>query len=186
MRPPEHSILWRRLDLPGHDYCGVWKIADGWRLSGTSLFLLSGRPCRLAYEVSTDHAWRASMARVSGELGESAIDIEIVRTNGRWSLDGADAPETADCTDVDLGFTPATNLIALRRLDLGIGEPAQAPAAWLDFPEGKLIRLEQRYRRVSPHEYEYESPAAGYAAVLETDSQGAVVRYPGLWEREAG
>jgi uncharacterized protein len=39
----------------------------------------------------------------------------------------------ADCVDVDLGFTPATNLIVLRGLSLKIGQRAQAPAAYLSF-----------------------------------------------------
>jgi uncharacterized protein len=47
------------------------------------------------------------------------LELRIVAMPGeRWELNGTDQPEAADCIDVDLNFTPATNLIAIRRLAL--------------------------------------------------------------------
>jgi len=34
--------------------------------------------------------------------------------------------------DIDLGFTPATNMNAIKRLQLPIGEHAEFTAVWLD------------------------------------------------------
>jgi hypothetical protein len=46
---------------------------------------------------------------------------------------------------MDLGFTPATNLLQLRRPALEPGQAAAAPAAWLDVSAGTLEELTQRY-----------------------------------------
>jgi hypothetical protein len=103
----------------------------------------------------------------------------------RWELNGTNQPEAAGCIDVDLNFTPATNLIAIRRLALGVGHESDAPAAWLRFPECTLERLEQRYHRVTLDTYDYRAPRVGYAAPLQVSDIGFVTQFPGLWELEA-
>src|SRR4026207_452783 len=40
----EQTMLWRRLDVPGHDACALRRIASGWRLEGTALFALDVHP----------------------------------------------------------------------------------------------------------------------------------------------
>jgi uncharacterized protein len=185
MNPPIHSILWRRLDLPGHDICHLWKSADSWQLSGTAIFLFNQMPCCLSYEVSTNVNWQTSTASVSGHVGKSAVALTITPTvSGHWSINGLEVEAAAGCIDLDLGFTPATNLIAIRRLSLEIGARSQAPAAWLDFPDFTLKKLEQQYHRLSDYQYEYTAPDVGYADVLEVDRNGAITRYPSLWEIE--
>ncbi|HEY9630036.1 MAG TPA: putative glycolipid-binding domain-containing protein [Coleofasciculaceae cyanobacterium] len=185
MHSPEHTILWRRLDLPGHDICSLWKSANGWQLSGKAIFLFEQMPCLLAYEVSTSADWQTRTASISGHVGKTAVALTIAPlANGHWSVNGVEVPTAAGCVDLDLGFTPATNLVAIRRLSLNIGARSPASAAWLDFPDFKLKQIEQQYQRISSHEYAYVSPDAGYAATLEVDDYGAVTRYPDLWEQE--
>jgi uncharacterized protein len=182
---PSHTILWRRLDLPGHDICRFWKSPAGWQLSGTAIFQFDQMPCLLVYEVSANANWQTCIARISGYVGASNIDLTIApTTNKYWSINGVETQAAAGSIDLDLGFTPATNLIAIRRLSLNIGERASAPAAWLDFPDFTLKQLEQQYHRLSDTQYEYASPDVGYAAVLEVDRYGAITHYPDLWEQE--
>jgi hypothetical protein len=97
-------------------------------------------------------------------------------------LNGVDQPAIRGCIDVDLGFTPATNLLPLRRLALRTGQEAQPRAAYLSFPKIELIVLPQRYRRLSRSEYDYESPDHGYRATLRVTPLGAVATYPGIFE----
>lgn len=180
----ERTILWRRLDVPGHDACSLWRLDDGWRLDGTAVFAFETGPGRLIYVVECDAAWRTRAARVTGWIGREAVDMTIDVVDGRWRMNGVEQSQVAGCVDVDLGFTPATNLIALRRLGLRIGEEAEASAAWLDFPEQELMRLRQRYRRIDERRYAYESPDVGYAGTLEVYEEGFITTYPGLWEVE--
>jgi hypothetical protein len=83
--------------------------------------------------------------------------------------------------DVDLGFTPSTNLLPIRRLSLAVGAEASIRAAWLRFPGLELEPLEQVYRRESEHRYRYESGGGRFAAELEVDEFGLVARYGDYW-----
>jgi hypothetical protein len=184
MDKPVAMFFWKRLDHPGHDSCRLLKLSNGWRLSGAAVFRDSGRPCHFHYEVSVDTAWRTRSAEVSGYLGKKAIDLRIRSSGtGHWQVYGIHKKGVLGCVDIDIGFTPATNLIVLRRLSLKVGQRAEAPAAYLQFPEMRLVRLPQSYQRIGRMEYRYESPSVDYAGTLHVLPSGAVTLYPGLFEQ---
>ena len=181
---PSATFFWRKLDHPGHDSCRLFELRSGWRLAGAAVFWERGRACHFGYEVLVDSRWRTRRARVAGYLGNERIDVRIdAAGRGRWRVGGALCDELAGCADVDLAFTPATNMIAVRRLALKVGQAAEAPAAWLEFPKMRVVRLPQTYRRIGATEYAYEAPTLDFRAVLEVSRTGAVVHYPGLFER---
>jgi uncharacterized protein len=182
--PASPSVLfWRKLDSPGHDSCRFFQLADGYRLLGAAVFLESGLVCHLQYDVMADAAFRTRSACVAGFVGKTQVDVRI-QTSGdqRWEVDGKHDARIDGCLDVDLGFTPATNLLPLRRLALRVGQEAEAPAACLAFPEMQFILLSQRYKRLSRTEYDYEAPRFGYRGTLRVSPIGAVIKYPGLFE----
>jgi uncharacterized protein len=181
-RQETSSILWRRLDSEGHDACRLRRDGEGWRLDGVAAFAEDGRACALAYAVECDAAWRTRSARVSGSLGSDAIDLRIQHTGDGWLVNGSAPALAPDLTDIDLGFTPATNLIALRRLDLAVGEESPAPAAYLVFPELRFEPIEQMYKRLDQRRYRYVSPAYAYDEVITVSSDGFVTTYPRLWQ----
>jgi hypothetical protein len=181
-------FLWRRLEEPGHDTCRLFCCDDGWRLEGAAVFRAAAGPCCLQYRVLADNRFHTRRATVTGYLGRRAVDLRVAASGRpgarRWRLNGEPVPGVGGCVDVDLGFTPATNLLPIRRLALRIGEAADAPAAYLSFPGLRFRPLAQRYRRVGRDAYAYESPEFGYAATLRVDRHGAVADYPGLFELE--
>lgn len=180
---PAATFFWRRLDHPGYDSCRYFQSAQGSRLLGAAVFLEERLACHLQYEVVADASFRTKSASVKGWVGNDIVDLRLRATRGAgWKLNGVDQPAIRGCIDVDLGFTPATNLLPLRRLALRTGQEAQAPAAYLSFPKIALIALPQRYRRLSRSEYDYESPEHGYRATLRVTPQGAVADYPGIFE----
>lgn len=179
-------ILWRRLDTPGHDACCLGETDAGWQLDGTAVFAHEGQPVRLAYKLGCDRSWRTQHGDVTGWIGEKPVAFDITRSDaGVWTCNGAMVSGLDACVDLDLGFTPATNLFQIRRLALAHGQAADAPVAWLDVTSGALDLLLQRYERRSPATYWYEAPRFNYAALLEVTATGFVRRYPGLWEVEA-
>ena len=91
-------------------------------------------------------------------------------------------PAVSGCVDLDLAFTPATNLISVRRLALAVGEAADVTAAWFDFRAKTLTPLRQSYQRISASEYAYSCPDIDFRATLLVDDDGFVRRYPPLWE----
>jgi len=183
MNNPAAAFLWRKIDSPGHDSCRLFKLAHGWRLTGAAIFVDKGRPCHLQYDVTVSSDWKTRQAQVSGHIGKKDVDLCIVSAGtARWQLNGVLKQGVTGCVDVDLGFTPATNLIALRRLTLKVGQDAAAPAAYLQFPELRLVKLPQSYRRSGRTTYEYAAPTVGYAGTLHVLPIGAVSQYPGLFE----
>ena len=182
------AIVWRRLDVPGHDSCRLDRVADGFRLDGMAAYLEGGAPAQLAYQLSTDAAWRTTGGLVRGWIGDRRVDLTIVREpDGPWWLNGAVVAGLDRLVDLDFGFTPATNLPQLKRLALAIGQAADLRVAWLDpaTGTGALTMLPQRYERRSATAYWYESPTTSYRATLEVLASGFIRRYPGLWEAEA-
>ena len=92
-----------------------------WHLTGTAEFASDGRPCRLDYVVVCDADWRTLSGRVAGWVGTDGIEVELTADAGRWRLNGVDCPAVAGCMDLDLNFSPSTNLLPIRRLKLGVG-----------------------------------------------------------------
>lgn len=179
------TVLWRRLDIPGHDACRLEQTEGGWELDGTAVFRFEGSSACVRYEVSCDAEWRTRYGRVRGWTGPQLVDIAIMRAgNGQWKMNDIVVPGFEHCIDLDFGFTPATNLIQLRRLMLRPGAAADVPVAWLDLPAARLEFLPQRYERRSESAYWYQAPAFGYSGLLEVTSEGFAKLYPGLWEME--
>ncbi|HYT31356.1 MAG TPA: putative glycolipid-binding domain-containing protein, partial [Thermoanaerobaculia bacterium] len=175
------------LDRPGHEAGRLVHAGSDWRLSGAAVFLHEGQGSRLDYEVVCDRGWHTRSGKISGWVGGDSIEIEIaVDSAGLWRLNGRDCPEVAGCIDLDLNFSPSTNLLPIRRLDLAIGQEAPVRAAWLRFPSFSLEPLDQLYRRLDGSRYRYESAGGEFAADLEVDASGFVTGYPGFAERESG
>jgi uncharacterized protein len=113
------------------------------------------------------------------------IELELsVDSAHRWLLNGVDCPAVAGCIDLDLNFSPSTNLLPIRRLNLNIGEDEKVKAAWLRFPSFTLEPLEQRYRRLDAATYRYESAGGSFFAELEVNAAGLVTHYPSFWQKE--
>jgi hypothetical protein len=173
------------VDTPGHDCCLLLPGEGEWSLYGTAVYLHDGIPARLTYHIACSPAWRTQHGRVRGWLGARLVEFRIARmAGGVWTLNGAIVPGLESCVDLDLGFTPATNLLQLRRVALADGQAADVPVAWLDVAAGTLELLPQRYERRGESTYWYEAPRFGYAALLEVAPAGFIRRYPGLWEAE--
>lgn len=179
------AILWRRVDRPGHESARVSPGAAGWELAGTAVFAHEGKACGFNYTIACDREWRTKSADVVGWLGADAVRVNaLVGEDGRWRVDGVDIPEIAGCVDVDLNFSPSTNLLPIRRLDLAVGEEKEVRAAWLPFPSFRFEPLEQTYRRLAEGRYVYRSAGGRFERELDVDGNGFVLRYPGFWEVE--
>jgi uncharacterized protein len=184
---PEQVVLWRRLDQPGHEAARLVFHDPFWQLSGNAVFAHEGRPCRLEYLVVCSSAWQTLHAKVTGWVGTRCVRLDVAADSIlRWRLNGQECLEARGCVDLDLAFSPATNMLQIRRLAMAVGEGAEVKAVWLRFPELTLGTLVQTYRRLSETRYRYEAFGGAFATELELNAAGLVVRYPDLWEAEAG
>lgn len=180
------SVLWRCIDKAGHDFCRLGRDPSGWRVEGVSVFLQDFQPAMLSYSVECNPRWETVSGRVRGSIGSQNANYAITRQNGIWTLNGAPVESLDDLVDLDLSFTPATNLIQIRRISLPENEIVEAPVAWFDVLSGTLTRLPQIYQRRSERLIWYEAPTVGYRGLLELDVNGFISHYPGLWKMETG
>jgi uncharacterized protein len=180
-------MLWRRLDEPGHESAYLRLRESCWHLTGTAVFAHNQQPCRLDYLVICNLEWQTISTKVTGWVGSVMIEIDLlVDSAHHWQINGVECPAVTGCVDVDLGFSPSTNLLAIRRLDLDIGQEAKARAAWLSFPGFTLEPLEQLYRRDREASYYYESAGGRFVTELEVNAVGFITKYPSLWQVETG
>jgi hypothetical protein len=183
---PAAFALWRRLDAPGHDACRLEPNGSGWRLEGTAVFRHAEGPACIAYEVDCGPGWETTAGRVRGWVGERRLDHAFARRETGWTMNGAPVAGLDHLLDLDLNFTPATNLQQLRRVPVRQGETVELPVAWFNLEADTLSELPQRYRRQGELEYWYEAPTEDFRGLLELAPSGFARRYPELWEAEPG
>jgi hypothetical protein len=183
----EHStILWRRIDMPGHEVAELTATTAGFRLSGVAAFVYETLPCRMEYVIRCDALWRTKSLHLQGHIGATLASLDLTRsTDDSWMANDTPMPHLLGCVDVDLGFSPSTNLLPVRRLRLAVGAHAAVRAAWVRFPELTVEVLEQTYTHSDELVYEYESAGGTFRRELAVNAAGFVVEYPDYWTAEA-
>jgi len=101
----------------------------------------------------------------------------------RWSTSAGDLPALSGCIDVDVSFSPSTNLLPIRRLGLAVGESEDVIAAWILLPDLQVKPLPQRYTRIGERRYRYQSRGGAFSVELDVDEAGLVLDYPPFWKR---
>ncbi len=170
-----HVVMWVAHQPPGNDACRF-------ALNSRSLLIEgSSRTGNMAtrYRVRAEPSGPTRRARIVNRVEQHLIERDKA---GRWVMDGNEVPEVAGVIDIDLGFTPATNTLPIRRLGLAVGETAEVIVAWFDPADRRLKPLRQTYRRLDADRYHYSSPDHAFEADLTVDHFGAVTHYPGYWD----
>jgi uncharacterized protein len=182
----EHHVIWHCPPLSSSEHASLLEARDGYRLQGVAALPLSDIPCHIDYAVFADRQWRPSEARVTitTPSGIRELVLRSDHANG-WQLNGVPASHLEGCRDVDLGWTPATNTVPIRRLGLKAGETATISAAWVRFPELDVVSNVQRYTRLADDRWQYRS--GDYDFELVTDPATGLVRSYGddLWRAAA-
>lgn len=172
------SMRWERLDVPGTDECRLFQTDSGWHLAGRAQFTDQGQRHDIEYTVDSAENWNTWRAEIKGTANHL-----IQRKSGQWFLDGVLQEDIAkDITQIDFGFTPATNYMQLKQMGLEIGEEVDCVVAWFDLGEPELVYLHQVYGRIDDNSYEYNSPSYRYHETLVIAENGFVLVYPHLWK----
>lgn len=183
----DRVVLWRREDLPGLEYCAMRQGTDGWQLEATVLGALDGLPMKVSYQVVCDTDWRTRSVEVRCVQAADERRLALrADTDGRWWNGAEEVATVRGSVDVDLGASPSTNTLPIRRLSLAVGESHELTAAWVRFPDLEVSPLRQRYTRTGERTYRYESVESDFTAELTVDDDGLVMSYLGIWERVLG
>jgi hypothetical protein len=158
---------------------------DGRRIDGSTAAVEDGLTWVVDYTISLDPTGCTRNAHVASRscTGSRSVVLESDGA-GRWTVNGQATPGLDGCLDVDLESSAVTNALPVRRMTLAIGEPTQAPAAYVRALDLSVERLEQTYERVTddgPRScYDYSAPAFEFSCRLVYDESGLVVAYPGI------
>lgn len=178
------SVIWRSAQTPDADYCTLYTHPSGYDLRGAVVAVLESLPYLIHYEVICDKIGQTKEVAVSAQSGENARQLRLsVDGEGLWWRDGREVDTLRGCVDVDLGITPATNTLPIRRCNLEVSKSREVKAAWVRFPHLNIEPLSQRYTRLDERRYRYES-GTGFEVVLEVNEMGLVTAYPGGWQLE--
>jgi len=180
--------LWRWLQGTGLERFEFLHIGDEWIFRGTILTLAHDAAAEARYEITCDHSFRTKGASVSIRDAAGERKLQITAQDGRWFENGVENQTVRGAIDIDLGWSPSTNTLPIRRLGLEIGQTSgEFIAAWVRFPELTLQPLQQEYLRLSDREYRYSSRGGAFVANVLVDNDGVALNYEGFWQRvEAG
>ena len=181
-----HDIIWHCSLLASSEHASLIESDNDHRLRGLAVLPLGGEPCHIDYDLNVDGDWMPRSCSVSVSLPTQVRTLELRSDQiGHWEIHGAAAPHLDGCADIDLGWTPSTNTIPIRRLDLEVGDTASIFAAWIRFPELDVLASQQRYTRMATDRWRYRS--GGYDFELMTDAPSGLVLAYGddLWKAAA-
>ena len=176
------SILWRGVDPFSAELFRLVRGDRVWDLHGVVLADLPNGGTEIRYLLRVDELWRSHRLRLE-MTGAHVGTLDLVGDGrGSWSVDGERAPALDGCLDIDVGITPSTNTLPIRRLDPRPGRPAiEVRVAWVRFPELTVEPDEQSYERHDERAWTFRSD--GFEARLDVDEDGLVVSYSDLWTR---
>lgn len=184
MQYSERTVLWRSLIDGSLDRCSLTLRPEGPELRGEVVTLIDNGPVQITYLVVGGPEWETTHVEVTWREGTSIRELVLdVDAEKRWWQEGREIESVRGCIDVDLGITPATNALPIRRLNLAEGEEREVTAAWVLFPELKVEPLEQTYTRLTEERYRYESNKGSFKADIDVDDAGLVTWYEEGWIR---
>ncbi len=201
---PTRLVLWRGTDDWRTEAASVSLTDEGVTATGTQ----SGAdplPYRLPHRLdpAVGFVTRSLAVTVAGDGWRRTLELQRDDA-GRWTVaatadgepaaelppPGGDAAALAGALDCDLGLSPLTNLMPIRRAGLHRREGAEDfLMAWVSVPDLEVLGSAQRYEHVrvagagAVVRFVDRGRFAGFAAELELDADGLVVRYPDLADR---
>lgn len=187
MTDTTRAVRWTDAEGQGLEHCLLSLTADGLTLEGMVAGTREGE-YGAHYLVRADAEGRTREIRVRYAGGP---ELHVTADeNARWrdEIAGQPLPDLEGCLDADLGVTPATNTLPVRRLGLAIDEAAAVKAAYVPLPseiEGTFVprTAAQRYTRLGDRLWRYEGLFRNFTADLPVDDLGLVLDYPQLFRR---
>lgn len=173
------EVCWRSEELSSTENFRLIRQQDHWILEGDVTITESSRSARWLYKITCDPNWQTQEVRIQNSR---MAPLTLSRDNeGKWYQNGVSIPDLDGADDIDLGFTPATNTLPIRRLQPKINETIICHAAWFRPNDCSIVPVEQYYTRLGANLYEYHNPSSGFRTQLDVDQHGLVNAYGDIW-----
>lgn len=184
-------VRWTPWNGEGLEHCAIRRSGEGALAEGVVVGGRDAIPYGASYRVLCDRRWRTRKVRLAYA---GSLEMHVAADGeGRWfdrTQGGAPLPELEGCIDVDIGVTPFTNTLPIKRLGLGEGQSQAIRAAYVPLPSqvdgNRLLPrpADQRYTCLIPGRlYRYEGLFRRFTAELEVDERGLVLDYPDTFRR---
>ncbi len=176
------SLTWESKENDSVEEFTLLQADDGFILKGT--VSLPKIVSSINYEIRCNQYWKTKSVCVNQRRGgkTNILDLKVAK-DGVWSKEDSIVPFASNLLDVDLEFSPSTNTLTIRRLNLKIGQSKEVESLWVRLENLNLERLQQRYSRIDTYHYKYEGLSFPYGGVLTVDELGLIVDYGELWHR---
>jgi hypothetical protein len=178
------SLLWSGINHFSTEFLTMTHYDHRWRIEGRVITAFDDLPAFASYTIFCNDVWQTRHVSASCRYLDAEHTVNLHRDDNGWTIDGASQANLAGCIDIDLEVTPFTNSLPINRLKLAVGEQARVDAVWLRFPTLTVEPLRQRYTRIAPNRYHYES-GDSFETTLDVDDDGLVLCYENGWEQPA-
>ncbi len=150
---------------------------EGWTATGEV-----GRE-RVHYVIRLSPTWHVRQFLLFRDLDQP--DLWLATDGGaRWGeMNGDHRTELDGCIDLDVGCTPFTNTVPIRRMPVDVGDRFDTQVVMVDVDTLGVIPVRQRYQRLTARRWHYENLDSGAETDLEVDEYGLVLDYPGEFRR---
>jgi hypothetical protein len=176
------SWRWTTYEGKGVEHVAIAESADGIIADGVVIGPDTAALFGCSYTIRCDARWRVRQVEVRVAGGVHLV----LRADGegRWSgKNGDPLPLLDGCIDVDLTCTPFTNTLPIRRLNDALRVRQEITVAYITLPEASVMPSRQAYTKLDANRYLFESISNPFRAEIETDADGFVLHYPGLFDR---
>jgi len=172
-----YTARWRTWD---HEHLETLTLRwenEGWTATGEV-----GRET-VMYVLRLSATWQIRQFLLFRDLDEPDLWLGADGT-GRWGeMNGAHRHDLTGCTDVDLGVTPFTTSVAIRRLSLAVGDSAVSTMAAVDVDTLGVVPIEQRIERLTARRFRRTILATGERTEFDVDEYGLVHDEPDAYRR---
>ncbi|RFS19089.1 hypothetical protein DVR12_25105 [Chitinophaga silvatica] len=177
-------IIWKATKWPAIEYFTLQNKGQGMVASGSINGVKDQIPFCIRYKVELTADWRITTFHIREESIQSKELILTSDLEGHWFDKDNNQIELFDnCLDIDISLTPFTNTLPIKRLQFDNKESKVLDILYIKLPEFELQKVQQRYTRITQHEYLYENISTDFSAKIPYDEFYLVKNYPGIFER---
>jgi len=144
----------------------------------------NGVSFHVEYLLQINNKWEIRSVLIKFD-GNTSFTLFFERDKkGIWHNRNEGRPLHLDnCSDIDISLTPFTNTLPINRLRLKAEESEEITVIYFNLPKPEFKPVRQRYTNLGNNFYKYENLESGFTSVLETDKDGIVINYPGIWHQ---
>lgn len=177
------KIVWQSSFINTTEFVSI-KPGNDFTVKGNITGEAKGTPVNVQYELQIDNNWTIQSVLIKVE-SDSLFTLFFKKDKqGNWlDANGKSLTDLNGCIDIDISLTPFTNTLPIKRLRLAEGKSEEIKVAYFNLPKPEFKPVRQRYTNLGNNFYKYENLESGFTAVIETDNDGIVINYPGIWHR---